>query len=731
MIEPNILAFQNIPVLEAIESPPDTPWTWTTLAAHLGRDTSNTRRTCLALATDGLLLDPPLSGLTDAGRAQLAAYKRAVHGAERHQDEAQAAGDRVDGDSPQNQGRWPLDKFRRDPKNRVITPDRVLGMADTIEEAGDVKQPVQATQPDADGIRTIRAGERRWLGSLHLAETGRLPAALAEGLPFIEVEDDEATAAVIALIENSSRVDLTPWEDARALKRVADALDIQSPTELARRMGRSRDQDRGGVRDVQVKLKTAREATAEAIAAYEADPDAPGAWETLRNSVSTPKPKPEPEIVLTKAQRLALAELHHKAGRIIGKEAAILPVAHSAEGARLTQYNLAVLKRDDKGDTAYVTGKGAEYLQAEGLIGSLPNVREQLGIPPRHGHTAYTTEWLNTPLPAAAPSPTDDAEVQALTGIEPISTAPLTAADFGVPADFTCFADGKHGNAAYAVAAEWIEPGSLETFSLPHMKGQIDYGFPRAQVQIARIRNSNGWIQSSGYSVSGYGNHISLKGVTHSGTRAFPSRIMALATAVAELREGLDQIQKKGCPSDITKWTERLLAGEITPDGPMTAADEADPLVVNGVRHPNLTRANEARRAAGILPRQSNSGGGAQRAPEAAGDATTIRHPLADAGPQPHPTNEALRLIAVERARQVESHGWTPDHDDEVNGDGELAQAAAAYACGACDDADAYLFWPGGWNPDAFKPTGTIRDLVKAGALLLAEIERRQRRGIA
>ncbi len=80
--------------------------------------------------------------------------------------------------------------------------------------------------------------------------------------------------------------------------------------------------------------------------------------------------------------------------------------------------------------------------------------------------------------------------------------------------------------------------------------------------------------------------------------------------------------------------------------------------------------------------------------------------------------------VIEERRRQQEKEGWTPEHDDQ-HSKGELATAAACYA----GFSDAYpncgqppFFWPfeGAW----WKPSNYRRDLVKAAALILAEIER-------
>lgn len=91
------------------------------------------------------------------------------------------------------------------------------------------------------------------------------------------------------------------------------------------------------------------------------------------------------------------------------------------------------------------------------------------------------------------------------------------------------------------------------------------------------------------------------------------------------------------------------------------------------------------------------------------------------------PTDQTKALIDVmnERDRQHNEEGWTPEHDDQHT-DGELAKAAACYAVGfSTPPSYVPAFWP--WEADWWKPTDRRRDLVKAAALLLAEIERLDR----
>lgn len=87
--------------------------------------------------------------------------------------------------------------------------------------------------------------------------------------------------------------------------------------------------------------------------------------------------------------------------------------------------------------------------------------------------------------------------------------------------------------------------------------------------------------------------------------------------------------------------------------------------------------------------------------------------------------SKGATMIADERARQIAKEGWTSEHDDEHE-QGELAQAAACYALGASRKRYSHAYFPQRWPWDDtwWKPTDPVRDLVKAGALIAAEIDR-------
>lgn len=95
-----------------------------------------------------------------------------------------------------------------------------------------------------------------------------------------------------------------------------------------------------------------------------------------------------------------------------------------------------------------------------------------------------------------------------------------------------------------------------------------------------------------------------------------------------------------------------------------------------------------------------------------------------------------IHAIANERLRQIEEEGYSFSHDD-ANEEGAMAIAAALYAFSAAHDgAHAHCVglarrgmcpaqWP--WPADSWKPTNRRADLVKAGALIAAEIDRLDR----
>ena len=86
--------------------------------------------------------------------------------------------------------------------------------------------------------------------------------------------------------------------------------------------------------------------------------------------------------------------------------------------------------------------------------------------------------------------------------------------------------------------------------------------------------------------------------------------------------------------------------------------------------------------------------------------------------------------VSRERERQLAEEGWTPEHDDEHEL-GEMALAAACYAKQSTENYDDITeiyepdVWP--WDNNWWKPKNQRRDLIRAAALIVAEIERLDR----
>lgn len=89
-------------------------------------------------------------------------------------------------------------------------------------------------------------------------------------------------------------------------------------------------------------------------------------------------------------------------------------------------------------------------------------------------------------------------------------------------------------------------------------------------------------------------------------------------------------------------------------------------------------------------------------------------------------TREVIEAIVSERTRQKTEEGHWPNGDNNYRQE-ELARAAAVYAnpeiwnvFGA-----SRVGWP--WRADSYKPTTRRRDLIKAAALIVAQLERDHR----
>ena len=106
------------------------------------------------------------------------------------------------------------------------------------------------------------------------------------------------------------------------------------------------------------------------------------------------------------------------------------------------------------------------------------------------------------------------------------------------------------------------------------------------------------------------------------------------------------------------------------------------------------------------------------------------------------PLSVGADAIANERCRQIRAEGWTEQHDDGHT-TGDLVDAALCYAAVAAAEVrgssakewpvelfdgfhDSIVEWP--FDDDDYKPSNDpIKNLIKAGALIAAEIDRLHR----
>jgi ParB family transcriptional regulator, chromosome partitioning protein len=123
----------------------------------------------------------------------------------------------------------PVDKIRPNPDQ----PRKALGdlseLIQSIKEKG-VLEPLLVRYVPREDAYHIISGERRYHASR---------AAGMNELPCIEKIADDAETLELALIENLQRKDLTPFEEADGLQRLAEQFDY-THDDIARKIGRAR-----------------------------------------------------------------------------------------------------------------------------------------------------------------------------------------------------------------------------------------------------------------------------------------------------------------------------------------------------------------------------------------------------------------------------------------------------------------------------------------------------------
>ena len=123
----------------------------------------------------------------------------------------------------------PIDKIRPNPDQ----PRKLIGdiseLSDSIREKG-VLEPLLVRYMPREDTYYIISGERRYHASR---------AAGLKELPCIEKIADDAETLELALIENLQRKDLTAFEEADGLHRLADQF-AYTHDDIARKIGQAR-----------------------------------------------------------------------------------------------------------------------------------------------------------------------------------------------------------------------------------------------------------------------------------------------------------------------------------------------------------------------------------------------------------------------------------------------------------------------------------------------------------
>lgn len=123
----------------------------------------------------------------------------------------------------------PIGKIRPNPDQPRKFIGDVSELAASIREKG-VLEPLLVRYLPREDTYHIISGERRYHAS---------QAAGLHELPCIEKIADDAETLEIALIENLQRKDLTPFEEADGLQRLADQFDY-THDDIAKKIGRAR-----------------------------------------------------------------------------------------------------------------------------------------------------------------------------------------------------------------------------------------------------------------------------------------------------------------------------------------------------------------------------------------------------------------------------------------------------------------------------------------------------------
>lgn len=113
----------------------------------------------------------------------------------------------------------------------IFNEDSLKELAESIRSQGILQPLLVRSHPDNPDKFQVLAGERRLRAARMIS---------LESVPCIVLEAEETQALEIALVENIQRSDLSPIEEARAYKYLAERFG-QTQEEIASRVGKSRE----------------------------------------------------------------------------------------------------------------------------------------------------------------------------------------------------------------------------------------------------------------------------------------------------------------------------------------------------------------------------------------------------------------------------------------------------------------------------------------------------------
>jgi ParB/RepB/Spo0J family partition protein len=419
----SVLALQNAAVLRAIDTTPaEQIPTVTALAALIGKDESNLRKTLKALNGDELVdvqsTAPLVIELAEKGRAFLAALAR-------------AESDPTSEAMPEGYVWLRHAQIRTDPdnarKHTGLSEISIAAMAESLRTKGMLQGPGVTPSPDEEGVWTLTMGERRYRGWGLNIERGDWPA---DKLILCKIEDGDPLDRMLkGLVENLQRSDITNLEMGEAFLQLTERHG-QTAQQIAKDVDRTE-------RFVQIAIKVAREATPEDKARYieseqaYAHAKATGGeakrdftWEQLRSEVQTPRHV----AALAKGDNLVvtLVELAHRAIKENGSALTWVEIQTPPGGghwAHAETLGLIEDAREDGKTLARTTERAEKWLKDKGFYADPDAMLARIRVE-AHGPMpeqiacekgTYIIGFINPPKPKPEPvaTPEETAEAEA------------------------------------------------------------------------------------------------------------------------------------------------------------------------------------------------------------------------------------------------------------------------------------------------------------------------------